>query len=529
MLLTILMKLNNVDVLYSVIGVNKKLDQLARDITFTRSIDLVKILSNKKSKSKTKSILDRFCFDIIPRIQHNIESLTLDRLSIGRVLCIGNYLKLWKLTLVNLPLKMACHIFNDESSFIHMFKHQILHLIIKTNHIKFSKKKHVATNVFANIFTIFTNLNHFEFGFEDHFEYSPVSLINLSSTIFYSTSINYLNVTVQYFNDCLCLFDGRFNQLHTVIVKVEIIENSSQIINNKKIVSNLKCFSLFSPDETIEYDSQIVPLLQQMSQLEKLTLSLDVINRTSFIDGTQLYNDILKNMSHLQSFIFDIVTACFQLKAELLPSCNDIRRTFIQSGYHMDCYIDYYKSEEGRCHIYSLPFNMEHMHSITNNFPGGLFMNVRRLFVTDSLHPFEHYFFARISLSFPLLISLEISNRHSQKKKFIHQPSELDKTSFIIIYPHLVELSFFLGNIDYVKQFLLDSNMRLPRLNKLHVNYDELKCVTNNFTNAAAHAKCAKLKHITFDTTETTLVYSKNFFLYCSSLEKYGTRNIFLT
>ncbi|CAF3292049.1 unnamed protein product [Rotaria sp. Silwood2] len=49
--------------------------------------------------------------------------------------------------------------------------------------------------------------------------------------------------------------------------------------------------------------------------------------------------------------------------------------------------------------------------------------------------------------------------------------------------------------------------MRLPRLNKLHVNYDQLKCVTNNFTNAAAHAKCAKLKHITFDTTETTLIW----------------------
>ncbi|CAF4645363.1 unnamed protein product [Rotaria sp. Silwood2] len=122
MLLAILMKLNNVDVLYSLIGVNKKLDQLAQDITFTQSIDLVKILSNNKSKSKTKSILDRFCFDIIPQIQHNIESLTLDRLSIDRVLSIGNYIKLWKLTLVNLPLKMACHIFNGMLCILFIFK-----------------------------------------------------------------------------------------------------------------------------------------------------------------------------------------------------------------------------------------------------------------------------------------------------------------------------------------------------------------------------------------------------------------------
>ncbi|CAF3169346.1 unnamed protein product [Rotaria socialis] len=175
MLITILMKLNNVDVLFSLIGVNKKLDRLSRDITFTQSIDFVTILSNKKRKS----ILDRFCFDIIPRIQHNIESLTLDRLSIDRVLRIGNYPKLWRLTLVNLPLKMAYDIFNDN------------------------------------------------------FGYSPLSLINLSSTTFYLSSIGYLNVTVRHFNDCLCLLDERFTHLHTVIVKVEIIKNSSNAINNK--------------------------------------------------------------------------------------------------------------------------------------------------------------------------------------------------------------------------------------------------------------------------------------------------------
>ncbi len=122
MLLTILMKLNNVDVLYSLIGVNEKLDRLARDINFTRSIDLVTILSNSKKKSRAKSVLDRFSFDIIPRIQHNIESLTLDQLSIDRVLRNGNYPKLWKLTLINLPLKMVCGIFNGMLCILLIFK-----------------------------------------------------------------------------------------------------------------------------------------------------------------------------------------------------------------------------------------------------------------------------------------------------------------------------------------------------------------------------------------------------------------------
>jgi len=111
-LLIILNKLNNIDVLYSLIGVNRKLDRLARDITFTQSVDLVAISSNEHNGSRNKSILDRFCFSIMPRIQHHIEYLTLDPLSIDRVLCIGNYSKLHKLTLVNLQLEMGSRIFN---------------------------------------------------------------------------------------------------------------------------------------------------------------------------------------------------------------------------------------------------------------------------------------------------------------------------------------------------------------------------------------------------------------------------------
>ncbi|CAF5101195.1 unnamed protein product, partial [Rotaria magnacalcarata] len=111
-LLAILNRLNSIDVLYSIIGVNERLDRLARDISFTRSIDLVTILSNEDNPSKTSSILNRFCFDILPRIQHNIECLTLDPLSIDRVLRIGNYPKLDQLTLVNLPPLLMSRIFD---------------------------------------------------------------------------------------------------------------------------------------------------------------------------------------------------------------------------------------------------------------------------------------------------------------------------------------------------------------------------------------------------------------------------------
>jgi len=51
MLLAILKKLNNIDVLYSFIGVNRKLDGLVRDFTFTQSLDLVTISSNEHNDS----------------------------------------------------------------------------------------------------------------------------------------------------------------------------------------------------------------------------------------------------------------------------------------------------------------------------------------------------------------------------------------------------------------------------------------------------------------------------------------------
>src|SRR5690349_11404812 len=113
MLLCILNQLDNMDVLYSLIGVNRTLDRLARDTRFTKSIDLVRLLSIEDNQSRNNSIVARFCLDILPRIKHNIECLTLDRLSIDAVLSIGNYPKLEQLTLVNVPIEMASRVFNS--------------------------------------------------------------------------------------------------------------------------------------------------------------------------------------------------------------------------------------------------------------------------------------------------------------------------------------------------------------------------------------------------------------------------------
>jgi len=122
MLLTIFNKLNNIDVLYSFVGVNQKLDNIACDINFTRAIDLVTIASNKDADSRTNPILDRFYMHILPRIHENIECLTVQAFSLERVLQSSNYPNLRKFALINLKLTMASHIFQGISFVISIVK-----------------------------------------------------------------------------------------------------------------------------------------------------------------------------------------------------------------------------------------------------------------------------------------------------------------------------------------------------------------------------------------------------------------------
>lgn len=251
-----------------------------------------------------------------------------------------------------------------------------------------------------------------------------------------------------------------------------------------------------------------------MSHLEKLTLSLRVHDRDSFIDGTYLDNYILSKMSHLHTFIFDIVTEHVKINGQHKPSVDDIRCTFTQRGFQVDCYIDYGNFfNTDRCHVYSLPFNMERMLYITHSFPGGMFMNIRILHMRDCYHSFEHDFFAKISRSFPLLSRLTLWNEIKQKGKPSHQLVKPEEVSSIIEFSHLVELDCDYVHIDYVEQFLSNLNTRLPCLSKLRVQYKHLVTVTENFTRNTTRINCVKLKHITFN-NEVAMVHSKDFYLY---------------
>jgi len=241
-----------------------------------------------------------------------------------------------------------------------------------------------------------------------------------------------------------------------------------------------------------------------MSSLERFTLCIRVRHRASFIDGTYLDNAVLSHMPHLVKFCFDIVTHV-TISGQVNPSSDDIRRTFIERGHHVDCYIDYFKYRSDRCHVYSIPFNINRIFAITHSFPGGNFIYVRILCINDDIHSFEQEFFARISRAFPLLSRLSLDIRYERKKIS-------EEKSSIIEYSHLTELRFCNVHIDYVEQFLSESNTRLPCLNKIYISYEDLVSVTENFTRSTTHINCPKLKHIIFN-RKMAMVHSKDYYL----------------
>ncbi len=269
---------------------------------------------------------------------------------------------------------------------------------------------------------------------------------------------------------------------------------------------------MISHRRTHAYDNRVVPLLHRMSALKKLTLSLSIENRTTFIDGIHLNNDIQSRMPYLSTFIFNILTCNVNFSEDYRPSADDIRCTFIQ-GTSFDCYVDYNSRGHGRCHVYSLPLPIIYFSGITNNFPGGQFIHVRILTVVDTMRPFEHEFFERITRSFPLLNSFTVVNLLEQKQS--RQCLDHEQVSSGVEYSHLTELNLRYAHIDYVEQFLINTRIYLPHLNVIHVQYDYLTYVTENFINNATRLNCAKVKYVSI---EEAMVHSKDFYLYFPSL-----------
>ncbi len=100
-LLKIFNKLNMVDVLYSLVDVNKRFDQLLLNPLYIRHLDMTTKSCFDRTFSIDNQVLNRICFEILPRIHQQIKQLTLESHSMKSILLAVNYPELYSLSLVN--------------------------------------------------------------------------------------------------------------------------------------------------------------------------------------------------------------------------------------------------------------------------------------------------------------------------------------------------------------------------------------------------------------------------------------------
>ncbi|CAF5041369.1 unnamed protein product, partial [Rotaria sp. Silwood1] len=94
LLLIIFNKLNKVDVLYSLVDITQRFDQLILDPFYIRNLNITS-MSMKSFYDRIYSIdnqvLDRICKNILPRIYRQINELIVEQYSMERVLHTINY------------------------------------------------------------------------------------------------------------------------------------------------------------------------------------------------------------------------------------------------------------------------------------------------------------------------------------------------------------------------------------------------------------------------------------------------------
>ena len=114
-LMIIFIKLNNLDVLYSLQGVNQRINRFIQDRVFTTRLTFVKWLSdNFLDLICFDMILDRFCLQILPSIHHKIQWLDLESSSMKYVLHAADYPNLHTLGLYNINEESARCLFTGK-------------------------------------------------------------------------------------------------------------------------------------------------------------------------------------------------------------------------------------------------------------------------------------------------------------------------------------------------------------------------------------------------------------------------------
>jgi hypothetical protein len=120
-LLIIFKKLDNLELLYSIQGINERLNKIIYDPIFTSRLNFLTWSYNKFiNKISSNVILDRFCLQILPEISMKIKWFNLDS-SMKHILRAAHYPNLYKLGLYNIEHKTAKSLFTGKKTSIDCF------------------------------------------------------------------------------------------------------------------------------------------------------------------------------------------------------------------------------------------------------------------------------------------------------------------------------------------------------------------------------------------------------------------------
>ena len=267
----------------------------------------------------------------------------------------------------------------------------------------------------------------------------------------------------------------------------------------KNQLLNLEEFSLSSGSPVGVYEQVVVPTLQRMINLKKLSLSLEIDWQERFIDGNHLKENVIRHMPRLEDFMFNIRSIMPLNSASVhLPTNEEIRSTLTDlTKYPIVSYRDDFADlENGHCHIYTSPYSWMVYHDVSNSFASEVFANVQHVTCYDE-RPFEHSFFVRLAHSFPSMRVLTLTNRAAQLEKRRQQPCDEKERHPVIRYPSFRKLVLMNVHDDYVEQFLFATRTFFS--NGMHVwNCPaQMKRVTHDFTRDETRVNCSKVKSFT--------------------------------
>jgi hypothetical protein len=97
-------KLNMIDVLYSLVDITQRFNQLVFDPFYIRNLNMTSMKMKSyydRIYSIDNQVLDRICKNILPRISHQINELIVEQYSMEHVLHSINYPQLYSLTFMN--------------------------------------------------------------------------------------------------------------------------------------------------------------------------------------------------------------------------------------------------------------------------------------------------------------------------------------------------------------------------------------------------------------------------------------------